>query len=81
MPQSEDCLHVSVVAPAAATDVPVMVFIHGGAWVSGGGDLDAYSPVQLARKGVVAVHITHRLGIFGYIPIPGVAPTNLGLMD
>lgn len=81
MVQSEDCLHVSVVAPASAANAPVMVFIHGGAWVSGGGDLDAYCPLQLARKGVVALNITHRLGIFGYVQIPGVAPANLGLMD
>ncbi|KAH8168444.1 carboxylesterase family protein [Sarocladium implicatum] len=81
MTQSEDCLHVSVAAPSRANNAPVMVFIHGGAWVSGGGDLDAYSPVNLAQKGVVAVNITHRLGVFGYIPIPGVAPANLGLLD
>ncbi|KAH7325567.1 esterase [Stachybotrys elegans] len=79
--QDEDCLHVSVVAPASAHNAPVMVFLHGGAYVSGGGDLDAYCPHLLAKKGVVAVTVTHRLGVLGYVPIPNVAPANLGLMD
>jgi para-nitrobenzyl esterase len=79
--QDEDCLHVSVVAPASAKNAPVMVFLHGGAYVSGGGDLDAYCPHLLAMKGVVAVTVTHRLGVLGYVPVPDVAPANLGLMD
>lgn len=59
-----------------------MVFIHGGAWVSGAGDLDAYNPRQLASRGVVAVTITHRLGVFGYLSIPDVVSSaNLGLLD
>lgn len=79
--QDEDCLHVSVAAPASVRAAPVMIFLHGGAYVTGGGDLDAYSPHDLAKKGVVAVTITHRLGIFGYLPIPDLAPANLGLLD
>lgn len=80
-PQSEDCQHVTVAAPTSASNAPVMVFFHGGAYVSGGGDVDAYSPHGLARKGVVAVNVTHRLGIFGFMPIPGVAPPNLSILD
>ncbi|OJJ01976.1 hypothetical protein ASPVEDRAFT_83497 [Aspergillus versicolor CBS 583.65] len=79
--QNEDCLHVSVVAPTTVRAAPVMVFLHGGAYVTGGGDLDAYSPHKLAKEGVVAVTITHRLGVFGYLPIPDLAPANLGLLD
>lgn len=79
--QDENCLHVSVVAPKSVQGAPVMVFLHGGAWVSGGGDLDAYSPHKLAGKGIVGVTVTHRLGIFGYVPIDNVAPANLGLLD
>lgn len=79
--QSEDCLHVSVAAPANASNLPVMVFIHGGAYLSGGGDLDVYSPVPLAQRGAVVVTITHRLGLLGYLPIQDVAPANLGLFD
>ena len=79
--QDEDCLHVSIYAPASAQAAPVMVFLHGGAYVTGGGDVDAYCPHGLASEGVVAVTVTHRLGIFGYLPIPNIAPANLGLLD
>ncbi|KAK0386551.1 hypothetical protein NLU13_6386 [Sarocladium strictum] len=80
--QDENCLNLTVVAPVSAENAPVMVFVHGGAWVSGAGDLDAYSPHQLASRGVVAVAISHRLGVFGYLSIPDVASSaNLGLLD
>lgn len=58
-----------------------MVFLHGGAYLSGGGDLDCYSSEKLAGNGVVVVNVTYRLGIFGYQGIEGVATPNLGLMD
>lgn len=79
--QSEDCLHVSVVAPTSAQAAPVMAFLPGGGYTLWGGDLDAFIPHGLARKGVVVVTITYRLGIFGYLPIPNLAPANLGLLD
>lgn len=83
--QDEDCLHLTVTASVEALTGgkkrPVMVFLHGGAYVSGGGDLDAYSPVGLAQRGLVMVNITHRLGLFGYLPIHDRAPANLGLYD
>ena len=78
----EDCLHVSVFSPGKeGNSLPVMVFIHGGAYLSGGGDLDCYSSEALAGNGVVVVNVTYRLGIFGYQGIEGVAKPNLGLMD
>lgn len=79
--QSEDCLHLSITAPAQASDAPVMVFFHGGAYVSGGGDLDVYSGHELTKFGVVVVSVTYRLSVFGYLRIPGYAPANLGLLD
>lgn len=79
--QSEDCLSVSVAAPADAKNLPTIVFFHGGAYVTGSGDLDAYSPVPMARSGAVVVTVTSRLGLLGYLPIPNVAPANLGLFD
>ncbi|KAM3427315.1 hypothetical protein NHJ13734_009024 [Beauveria thailandica] len=55
---SEDCLHVSVCAPATtkpettpATLLPVIAFLHGGGYTSGGGDLDVYSGADLAAAG------------------------------
>ncbi|KAI8405907.1 hypothetical protein FOFC_13368 [Fusarium oxysporum] len=60
--QGEDCLHLTVTAPLEAlTDGrkrPVMVFLHGGAYVFGGGDLDAYSPVGLAERDLVVINVT-----------------------
>ncbi|OAA66286.1 para-nitrobenzyl esterase [Cordyceps fumosorosea ARSEF 2679] len=81
---SEDCPHLSVCAPAtppADHPLPVIVFLHGGGYTSGGADLDVYSGADLAACGVVFVGVTYRLGILGYQPIEGVAPANLGLLD
>ena len=61
--------------------LPTMVFLHGGAYLSGAGDLDCYYPGSLASRNIVVVNVTHRLGIFGYYPIDGTAPANLGLLD
>lgn len=82
---SEHCLHLSICAPNSAlgskSKLPVMVFLHGGAYVSGAGDLDCYNPQELANAGIVSVVVTYRLGIFGFAPVQDVAPANLGLMD
>ena len=85
-PMSEDCLTVTVTAPEIilkqpSLKLPTMVFLHGGAYLSGGGDLDCYYPGSLASRNIVVVNVTHRMGIFGYYPIESVAPANLGLMD
>lgn len=81
----EDCLRLTITAPAHAletkSELPTMVFLHGGAYLSGGGDLDCYYPGSLARRDIVVVNVTHRLGIFGYFPIKDTAPANLGLLD
>ena len=85
-PMSEDCLTVTVTAPESILEqpsakLPVMVFLHGGAYLSGGGDLDCYYPGSLASRNIVVVNVTHRVGIFGYYPIEDTAPANLGLLD
>ncbi|KAL6250922.1 hypothetical protein RBB50_001130 [Rhinocladiella similis] len=81
----ENCLHLTITAKrdivASSKKYPVMVFLHGGAFVAGGSDLDCYAPLGLAERDVVGVNISHRLGIFGYMPIPGMADANLGLLD
>ncbi|OAQ67754.1 para-nitrobenzyl esterase [Pochonia chlamydosporia 170] len=84
-PMSEDCLHLSICAPFNAIEtgarLPVMVFLHGGAYLSGGGDLDCYNPRALANRGIVSIVVTYRLGIFGFCPIQDLCPPNLGLLD
>ena len=79
--QREDCLVLSVTAPIGAESLPVMVWFHGGAYVSGGGEAPKYDPDDLAREGVVVVNVTYRLGVFGYLAPAGVGADNLGLLD
>lgn len=79
--QGDDCLVLNVWAPLdAPAPAPVTVFIHGGAFTGGSGAADVYDGSAFARAGVVCVTINYRLGIEGFLPIPG-APTNLGLRD
>ncbi len=76
----EDYLTLNIWAPEAATGRPVMVFIHGGGFVVGSKDAPVSDGTEFARSGVVCVAINYRLGIEGWLPIPGV-PTNLGMRD
>ncbi len=59
---------------------PIMVFIHGGGFVIGAKDAPVQDGTSFARDGVIFIAINYRLGIDGFLPIPGV-PTNLGLRD
>ncbi|GAA0603835.1 carboxylesterase family protein [Kutzneria viridogrisea] len=63
-----------------AGGLPVMVFVHGGAFVGGTGSASCYDGAAFARNGVVLVTINYRLGIEGWLPVDG-APANLGLLD
>jgi len=76
----DDYLTCNIWAPVGATDAPVMVFIHGGGFVLGSKDVAVSDGTGFARSGVVCVAINYRLGVDGFLPIPGV-PTNLGLRD
>ena len=79
---SENCLVLSVTAPADAHRLPVMVWFHGGAYVAGSGESAKYDTASLARSGnVVVVNVSYRLGIFGYLAPPGAGEDNLGLRD
>ncbi len=66
-PQSEDAYFLNVWAPAQAQDLPVVVFIHGGAWMSGGGSLDWYDGSRLAAQGMLVVNVNYRLGALGHL--------------
>lgn len=81
--QSEDCLHLDIWTRHAEGDrAPVLVFIHGGAFMTGGGSLPCYDGGVLAKEnGLVVVNITYRLGILGFFPHPGLGGLNLGLHD
>lgn len=69
--QSEDCLHLNVFAPAIVNAKhPVMLWIHGGAFVIGAGSQSLYDGRYLAAHGVVVVTINYRLGAFGFLALP-----------
>lgn len=81
--QAEDCLSLAVTAPEQRNGLlPVMVWLHGGAYLIGSGSLDWYDGAALVREGnVVLVNVNYRLGAFGYLHWPGVSPPNLGVRD
>ncbi|KAF5361006.1 hypothetical protein D9756_005124 [Leucocoprinus leucothites] len=89
---SEDCLFLNVVTPASGNgNLPVLVWIHGGGYISGsasgftGADpFDGDDLVRDAGGGVVAVIIQYRLGVFGFLPGQKVRDggvLNAGLLD
>jgi len=69
---SEDCLFLNVWTPHAARSahLPVVVFIHGGAFTSGAGGIAIYDGTDLAATGLVVVTINYRLGVFGFFAHP-----------
>ncbi|MBX3476110.1 MAG: carboxylesterase/lipase family protein [Brevundimonas sp.] len=62
----EDCLTLNLWAPRAGGGWPVMVWIHGGGFVSGSGSAGLYDGARLARRGVVVVTVNYRLGRLGF---------------
>jgi para-nitrobenzyl esterase len=84
---SEDCLVLNVYAPAGSQEaLPVMVFLHGGAFTIGAGA--NYDPSRLAvEQGRVVVTVNFRLGALGWLAHPEFAAKgegvggNWGLMD
>jgi para-nitrobenzyl esterase len=95
LPQSEDCLFLNVYVPATSkphSKLPVFLWIHGGALVTGtGADYDP--SVMVAENNIIVVTINYRLGALGWLVEPGlIAQTpsffqnigdagNYGLMD
>jgi para-nitrobenzyl esterase len=75
-----DCLNLNVWTPADAVGLPVLVWIHGGAFVNGSGAVSLYDGSAFARDGIVCVTINYRLGVDGFAAIEG-AVANRGLLD
>jgi para-nitrobenzyl esterase len=69
---SEDCLYLNVWTPAVNPKIrfPVMVWIHGGAFIGGAGTDPIFAGEELVKKGVVLVTLNYRLGIFGFYAHP-----------
>jgi para-nitrobenzyl esterase len=81
----EHCQRLSVTVPVerrAGEALPVMVWIHGGAYIIGAGDAPIHDPAQLVREHrVIVVTVTYRLGILGFLGSARGRPANLGLLD
>ena len=69
---SEDCLYLNVWTPAksAAERLPVLVYFFGGGFVAGDGSEPRYDGASMARKGIVAITVNYRLGVFGFLAHP-----------
>ncbi|MDR1903303.1 MAG: carboxylesterase family protein [Treponema sp.] len=64
---SEDCLNLNVWTAGTEERKPVIMFIHGGGFGSGGSSCDVYDGEAIARKGVIFVSVNYRVGIFGFL--------------
>ena len=89
-PLGEDCLYLNVWTKSTNPDSkqPVMVWIHGGAFILGSGSDAFYNGTSLAEQDVTLVTINYRLGIFGFLSHPALtaesengASGNQGLLD
>jgi para-nitrobenzyl esterase len=86
---SEDCLYLNVWRPhGAGGKLPVYVYIHGGAFNSGSGNVPVYDGAALAGRGIIVVTINYRLGVFGFLAHPDLTREdphkvsgNYGLLD
>lgn len=86
--QDEECRTLNIWTPAADEGRrPVLVFLHGGAFLIGSGASALYAGERLARGGAVVVTCNYRLGAFGFLAHPALAHpavegcANFGLAD
>ncbi|TQM06457.1 carboxylesterase/lipase family protein [Pseudonocardia kunmingensis] len=80
---AEDCLSLNIHVPRTAEGpLPVLVFVHGGAFTSGGGA--GYDPRRVSGRGVIVVTLNHRLGALGFLAHPALTDPwagNFGIAD
>ncbi len=82
-PSSEDCLSLNVWTPGLdGAKRPVMVWLHGGSFLSGSGSTGLYRGTDLAREGdVVVVTVNYRLGLLGYLAHPALGDAGQTWLD
>ncbi|HEY6977638.1 MAG TPA: carboxylesterase family protein, partial [Chitinophagaceae bacterium] len=87
---SEDCLYLNVWTPAKTGNeqLPVLVYFYGGGFMAGDGSEPRYDGESMGRRGIVAVTVNYRLGIFGFFVHPELTKEspnhssgNYGLLD
>lgn len=85
--QGEDCLVLNIwtAEPGPGARRPVLVWLHGGAYLFGAGSLGLYDGAALARRGLVVVTVNYRLGALGFFAHPALERegnvANFGLLD
>ena len=69
---SEDCLYLTVWAPAKTSGAPLPVYLwfYGGGFAAGAGDEPRYDGESFAKRGIIVVNPNYRLGVFGYLAHP-----------
>ncbi|KAJ8732333.1 hypothetical protein PYW08_015063 [Mythimna loreyi] len=81
---NEDCLSLNVYTKSLqpSSKIPVMVYIHGGAFISGSGNAETYGPEYFFQHDVIIVTINYRLEVLGFLCLdtPEV-PGNAGMKD
>ena len=82
----EDCLHVNIFTKTVNPEkpLPVMVYIHGGAFCRGSSGTELYGPDFLIQKDIVYVNFNYRLGALGFLSVDdpeAKVPGNAGLKD
>lgn len=79
-PINEDCLYLNVwtTAKSSGEKKPVMVWIYGGGFVSGGTACAIYDGENIAKKDVVFVSIPYRVGVFGFLAHPELTKESKG---
>jgi para-nitrobenzyl esterase len=87
---SEDCLYLNVWAPLSSANrkLPVFVWIFGGGFSEGSGEVPVYDGTELARTGMIVVTFNYRVGVFGFLAHPELTAEsthhssgNYGLLD
>lgn len=86
---SEDCLYLNIWKPKTdETNLPILVFIHGGSLTTGSSAYENYNGEEMAKKNVIMITIQYRLGVFGYFAHETLANEssnhttgNYGLLD
>ena len=87
---SEDCLYLNIWTPAKTgmEKLPVLVYFYGGGFIGGDGAEPRYDGVSMSRRGIIAITVNYRLGVFGFLSHPELtkesphhASGNYGLLD
>ena len=82
--ESEDCLFLNVQSPANASNLPVLIYIHGGGYGAGNGRQDFSDLLNTNGNNFVVVSIQYRLGPYGFLASDELnrrGVVNAGLLD